>query len=78
MSDAVDLVDLVEVAGDGADGWHPWRLPACESAVEACLVDDTSEKNSLEIETVALERPHGDHSVSYVVGARQAHRSEST
>ena len=76
-----DAVNLVEAAGGGAaavmDDLHPKRRLVCESAAKAYSVADISE-NSLEIETMAWERPHGYHSVSCAVGDLQIRRSIST
>lgn len=75
-------MNLVEAVGGGAaaamDELHPRTRLVCESAAKAYSVADISEKNSLEIETMAWERPHGDHSVSCAVGDLQVRRSIST
>ena len=76
-----DAVKLVEAAGGGVaaamDDLHPKRRLVCEFAVKAYSVADISE-NSLEIETLAWERPHGDHSGACAVGELRTRRSIST
>lgn len=76
--DSANLVAVGGVAAAAKNSLHPRGLLACELAAKAYSVAGRSEKNSLEIETVAWKRPHGDHSVACAVGALQVHGSEST
>ena len=78
MSDAVNLVEAVGGGVAAAmDELHPKRRLVCGPAAKAYSAADIFE-NSLEIEMMAWERPHGNHSVSCAVGDLQVRRSIST